>query len=127
MARVGRSTRVPMGNDSSRKPSPAWTTSGGVRSSTSSTRPGRRMSSMLSSPRDRDKCDAGCADAGVQRVIDRLAPVTERVDGANQLRQLARDARPQLQRGRKSGGGGIHTDKFQLTKPEWCQVHPGGR
>src|SRR4051812_50197687 len=92
-----------------RYPSPSWTSSGGVRSSTSSTNPGRGMCvglllsvswSVLGSERDLERAER----AGRHRVIDRVAPPGERVRRADELLEMRQVSRG-LYRGREVVGG----------------------
>src|SRR4051812_50087766 len=92
-----------------RYPSPSWTSSGGVRSSPSSTNAGRGMcvclllsvlGSVLGSERDLERAER----AGRHRVIDRVAPPGERVRRADERREM-RQGRGGLYRGREVGGG----------------------
>src|SRR5947208_14935960 len=86
-------TRAPIGNLWSRNPSPSWTRSGGVRSSTSSTNPGLGMSVQPWVERHFDRAEL----AGAEGVVERLAPTGERIGPADEgvqglrRRELDRD------------------------------------
>src|SRR4051794_3991893 len=113
-----------------RYPSPSWTSSGGVRSSTSSTNPGRGMcvclllsvlGSVLGSERDLERAER----AGRHRVIDRVAPPGERVRRADELLEMRQVSRG-LYRGREVVGGcGVGPDELELTEPQRCEVGAG--
>src|SRR3954469_21001348 len=76
-------TRVPSGNFSSRKPSPSWTSNAGVRSSTSSTKPGRAIADTPLVPGGVEGDFDGAEAAGRTGVADGLAPARQRVHGVD--------------------------------------------
>src|SRR5438105_2603026 len=118
-------TRDPSGKRCSRKPSPSWTRSGGVRSSTSNTRPGLVISS---SPWVEGHLD-GAETAGGERVIERLSPSGQRVDRTDQPfeRGLASEVNGEIERRnppgvRDLGRRRVGTDHFQLSEPDRREV-----
>src|SRR3974377_1921982 len=88
-------TRVPVGNRSSRYPSPCQSRVGGVDRSTSRTKPGRGTASNLLRRRAATRAWApgptlvehdldGAASTGVGRVVDGVDVAVERVGGGHQ-------------------------------------------
>src|ERR671927_315322 len=94
-------TRVPSGNFCSLNRSPEWTNSGGVRSSTSNTNPGLVTCAPLLVLSWIERHLERSHAAGAHRVVDRLAPASERVgraDHAVERRTRRRDVDRDLER-----------------------------
>src|SRR5712691_9686314 len=116
-------TWLPRGNFWSLNPSPSWTSSGGVLSSTSRTNPGLLIGCSLSPRIERNF--HGSQAAGREGVVEGLAPPGQGVLGPDHPveRRLARQVDGQIERGpgpfvHQLGARCVGAGDLQLAEPD---------